>query len=62
MLEFGIWTPSKTPLDVADFIATLRPSFAMINKKGKSGSPCLTPFDIVNSTVGLPLIRIDALA
>lgn len=63
MLEFGSFIPSKTSVSTVVFIAKLRPSIAMMKRKGERerGSPCQTPFDITNSVVGLPLMITDAL-
>ncbi|KAL4568610.1 hypothetical protein LXL04_024225 [Taraxacum kok-saghyz] len=40
--------------------ATFNPSMAMMKRKGDKGSPCLTPFEILNSSVGDPLTTTEA--
>lgn len=42
-------------------MATFRSSIAMIKRKGGSGSPCLTPLVMGNSSEGDPLIRIKVM-
>lgn len=54
--------PSKPPLSIVALIITFRPSIAIIKRKGDNRSPCLTPLNIENSSVGLPLTSTVALA
>lgn len=49
----------KTPLLHAACIATLGPSMETIKKEGERGSLCRPPFDVVNSSVGFLLIKIE---
>ena len=39
---------------------TFNPSTAIKNRKGEKGSPCLNPRSNLNSYVGLPLTRTEA--
>ncbi|CAL5378402.1 unnamed protein product [Camellia sinensis] len=64
--RFKFPDPIEAPLIKPKALAlsnnTLRPSAAMLNKKGERGSPCLNPFCGLNSSVGDPLTRIEILA
>ncbi|KAL4567313.1 hypothetical protein LXL04_022894 [Taraxacum kok-saghyz] len=52
--------PLKIPLSLAALRATLRPSMATIKRNGDRGSPCLTPLETLNSSVGQPFTITEA--
>ncbi|KAL4559729.1 hypothetical protein LXL04_031874 [Taraxacum kok-saghyz] len=59
--SFGIGIPRNRERSQAEFIATLKPSMAMMKRNGESESPCRTPLEMGNSFVGDLLTKTDAL-
>ncbi|KAJ0938157.1 hypothetical protein HanRHA438_Chr03g0149851 [Helianthus annuus] len=57
---FGRLMPLNTPLSSALFMITSSASIANMNRKGDSGSPCLSPLCSLNSDVGEPFTKTDA--
>ncbi|KAL6504145.1 hypothetical protein OROGR_026068 [Orobanche gracilis] len=58
--SFGREMPLIIFLLIASSNITIYPSIARIKRNGDSGSPCLTPLEMPNSTVGEPLTKTEA--